>query len=232
VPIIISQKQPGLQLIFESIAGERKSPIIFASDVYQIEQATPERFNVIKNEEIYLEGVLPDLKGAYQSLNVSGVLACIEHLAYFNISEANIKSGLQKVTENTGLKGRWQLLRNSPITICDTGHNVDGVKMIVNQLSQYDYKQLHIVWGMVEDKSVEAVLKLLPIDAVYYFCAANIPRALNVTLLANEASKFELVGIAFGSVSEAIGTAKKNAETNDLIFIGGSTFVVAEIDEL
>ena len=232
VPVVISQKQLEIEAIFVDIAAKRDAPIFFASDIYIVEQASPERFNVLKNDTVFLEGLLPDLKGNYQLLNIPGVLACLTHLSKFSISEKNIKDGIECVAKNTGLKGRWQILNEKPITICDTGHNIDGVTMVIQQLKSYSYKQLHIVWGMVEDKSIGEVLELLPANASYYFCAANIPRALNAKTLTSEAAKFKLMGNCYKSVNEAILAAKKNAGKEDLIFIGGSTFVVAEIDEL
>ncbi len=232
VPVVISQKQLEIEAIFVDIAAKRDAPIFFASDIYIVEQASPERFNVLKNDTVFLEGLLPDLKGNYQLLNIPGVLACLTHLSKFSISEKNIKDGIECVAKNTGLKGRWQILNEKPITICDTGHNIDGVTMVIQQLKSYSYKQLHIVWGMVEDKSIGEVLELLPANASYYFCAADIPRALNAKTLTSEAAKFKLIGNCYKSVNEAILAAKKNAGKEDLIFIGGSTFVVAEIDEL
>ncbi len=188
--------------------------------------------NIIKSGEVEIEGLTPDLKGSYQRLNIPGVLETIDKLIEFDITDNNIMNGLERVVQNTNLKGRWQTLNKQPLTICDTGHNVDGVNMIINQLGQYNYEQLHIVWGMVEDKSINEVLTLLPTEAHYYFCAADIPRALNANKLANEALKLNLKGESYKSVLEAIAAAKINARNNDLIFIGGSTFVVAEIEEL
>ena len=153
-------------------------------------------------------------------------------MLFRSISEDHIKRGLEKVVQNTSLKGRWQILTKSPITICDTGHNTDGVKMIVEQLRQCNFKNLHIVWGMVEDKSIGEVLTLLPTEAQYYFCAADIPRALNEKKLRKEAENYNLIGDSFPSVKSAIFRAKIKAEQNDLVFIGGSTFVVAEIENL
>ncbi len=232
VPVIISQKQPEIIAVFEQKAKAVDTTLYFATDTYHIEQASTNRLNVLKNNEVFLEGLLPDLKGNYQLHNIPGVLASIEQLNDFNISEDEMKRGLENVVQNTKLKGRWQLLSENPLTICDTGHNVDGVKMIIEQLQNYDFKKLHIVWGMVEDKSIKEVLSLLPKDATYYFCAAEIPRALNAEVLRKEAANYDLKGDSFISVKSAIFRAQIEAEPNDFIFIGGSTFVVAEIDDL
>ncbi len=232
VPVVISQKQEEIQFVFIKKVTDIGTKLTFASDTYLIEQATAERFNIIKSEKIEIEGLTPDLKGSYQQLNIPGVLETLGKLRGFDITDSNIKNGLEKVVLNTSLKGRWQILNNKPLTICDTGHNIDGVNMIINQLGQYNYEQLHIVWGMVEDKSIDDVLSLLPKDAQYYFCAADIPRALDAKQLAKEADNLKLKGKIHKSVSEAITAAKINANPKDLIFIGGSTFVVAEIEEL
>ncbi|MCF6353282.1 MAG: bifunctional folylpolyglutamate synthase/dihydrofolate synthase [Cyclobacteriaceae bacterium] len=232
IPVVISQKQEEIKFVFENKAAKVGTEISFATDYYSVEQANTERFNIIKSGKIEIEGIKLDLKGSYQQLNLPGVLQTINLLQVFSIKEKHIKKGLEHVVTNTGLKGRWQFLGKKPLIICDTGHNIGGVKMIVEQLQNYTCHQLHIVWGMVEDKSINEILKLLPKNAHYYFCAANIPRALNAALLTKAAIQFNLRGNAYESVNQAILAAKKNAATSDLLFIGGSTFVVAEIDEL
>ncbi len=232
VPVVIGQKQTEIKNVFIQKAKKEEATLTFATDNYTIEQALDNRFNVVYNNQVQIRNVIIDLKGNYQQLNLPGVLQTINLLQGFSIKKKHIKKGLEKVVANTGLKGRWQQLSDSPITICDTGHNVDGVKMIINQLSQYDYKKLHIVWGMVEDKSINEILELLPKNAHYYFCAANIPRAMPAKKLRKEAANYHLIGDSYPSVKSAIWAAKINAKPNDLIFIGGSTFVVAEIEDL
>lgn len=231
-PVVISQKQPEIEEVFSRKALELETSITFASDNYRIEQANSDRLNIIHSNTVYLEGLKLDLKGGYQYLNLPGVLETIRLLDRFEITEDHIRNGLENVVKNTGLKGRWQLLGSMPTIICDTGHNVDGVQMIVDQLNDYRFTQLHIVWGMVDDKSIEDVLTLVPKDAYYYFCAADIPRALDVDLLLKSARSIGLKGNAYNSVMEAVNEAKKNARSEDLIFIGGSTFVVAELEDL
>ncbi len=231
-PVVISQKQPSIQQVFIDKAEGVGTPIYFASDNYTIEQANSERFNCIQSDQLFIEGLKPDLKGDYQQYNLLGVLQTINLLNGFEITENNIKEGLENVIKNTGLKGRWQVLGTNPTIICDTGHNIDGIAMIVNQLKSYSYEKLHIVWGMVDDKSIDEVLKLMPQEAIYYFCKADIPRGLVVEVLQKNAAKFGLKGEGFASVNKAIKTAQKNATKKDLLFIGGSTFVVAEIEDL
>jgi dihydrofolate synthase/folylpolyglutamate synthase len=170
------------------------------------------------------------LKGIYQKENIATAIMTVKQLSKlgWNIGEKNIKNGLQKVMENTQLLGRWQILNDKPKVICDVGHNEDGIKQIVKQIKKIPYQNLHFVFGMVKDKNLSNILKLLPKKAKYYFCEAQIPRALEVSLLEGEAIKFGLNGNSFSSVAKALAQAKKNANEDDLIFIGGSAFIVAE----
>ncbi|MCW5603350.1 MAG: hypothetical protein KIT18_02210 [Burkholderiales bacterium] len=187
------------------------------------------RRNIHVNESFNLP-----LLGNYQQRNVSGVLKALQVLQSlgYSISLDQIKHGLEHVVTQTGLKGRWQQLGQAPLTVCDTGHNIDGVKMIVEQIETLDYRRLHMVWGMVKDKDREAILNVLPREACYYFCQANIPRALDAHTLANEAMEFMLMGEVVPDVNEALSKARSRASAEDLIFIGGSTFVVAALNEL
>jgi dihydrofolate synthase/folylpolyglutamate synthase len=175
-----------------------------------------------------------DLKGNYQQKNLAGILQTINILQKlgYRITLSHIKHGLGQIVKNTGLKGRWQVLGKRPWVICDTGHNEDGIRYIIEQINESTYNQLYMVIGMVNDKEVSKVLDLLPKDAQYIFCQANIPRAMEADLLAIKAASHGLKGIVIRDVNEAIGWAKQNASVNDLIFIGGSTFVVAEINDL
>jgi len=232
VPVVISQKQPSIQQVFINKASDVGTLLYFATDNYTVEQANSERFNCIKSNQLFIEGLKPDLKGDYQQFNLPGVLQTIDLLKEYKITDDHIRTGLENVIANTGLKGRWQQLGKNPTIICDTGHNLDGVQMIINQLKNYSYRQLHIVWGMVDDKSIDEVLGLLPQDAIYYFCAADIPRAMGAEKLRQKSTHYHLNGDSFPSVKSAIFRAKITAEPNDLIFIGGSTFVVAEIEKL
>lgn len=169
--------------------------------------------------------------GNYQSKNVCTLLAAIEQLQEqrWKIPEKAVRDGLGKVIENTGLRGRWQVIGANPRTICDTGHNEGGIREVVAQIAKTPYKTLHFVIGMVSDKDIASVLNLLPRDAVYYFTKASIPRALDENQLKKMATYFKLQGLCYPSVKEALDAARKNAVAEDLIFIGGSTFVVAEV---
>ena len=144
----------------------------------------------------------------------------------------DIKLGLSQITRLTGMKGRWQRLSNSPLTICDSGHNVDAFKLILKEIDKTDYDSLYMILGAVKDKDPDPVLSLLPPKATYYFCEAHVPRAMDADHLAMDASKYGLSGIVIRDVNQAILEARKRARPSDLVFIGGSTFVVAEIQDL
>ena len=208
-PLIVGKKQKETTPIFEQIAKEKKSKIYFTEDC----------------------SFETDLKGYYQIENKKTAVTTVKLLSEmgFNILEKHIKSGLLNVKKNTSILGRWMILNKKPLVICDTGHNEDGLKLIVEQIKKTNFQDLHIVFGVVKDKSINTILKLLPKEATYYFCQANIPRAMSVNTLVSYAALHQLKGTAHNSVSSAFKAANLNAQKNDLIFIGGSTFVVAEI---
>jgi dihydrofolate synthase/folylpolyglutamate synthase len=234
-PVVISQRQPETSLVFEKIAKEKNAPLYFAEDFYSISKKGVQdkvSFEVIGGEKSYF--IEMDLKGNYQQKNLAGVLQTITVLQKlgYRITPSHVYHGLGQIVKNTGLKGRWQVLGKRPWVICDTGHNEDGIKYIIDQINEYTCNQLFMIIGMVNDKEVSKVLDLLPKDAQYIFCQANIPRAMEAEILATKAEAHELKGIVIKDVNEAISWAKNNASASDLIFIGGSTFVVAEIKNL
>ena len=145
------------------------------------------------------------------------------------ITNEMLVKGVQNVSENTGLKGRWQILQHDPLVICDSGHNVDGIREVVRNLQALKQKKIHFVLGMVNDKDIGGILKLLPDDSAYYFCKANIPRGLDAAILAKQAAAFGLKGMTFSSVRDAYEKALANCKHDEMVFIGGSIFVVAEI---
>lgn len=212
IPVVIGETLHETKQVFEQIASDRNAPITFA-------------------EIIDSSGYTSDLKGIYQKKNVKTVLATIKILQKkgWNISDENIKNGLLNTIRSTGLMGRWQVLRESPKAICDTAHNQDGLQLVMEQLATENYKKLHIVLGVVNDKDLGSVLPLFPKDATYYFCKPKIPRGLDASLLLSQARGFGLVGEDYISVKEAYSAALEVATAEDLIFVGGSTFVVAEV---
>jgi dihydrofolate synthase/folylpolyglutamate synthase len=236
IPIVIGQTQNETKEVFKDFAKEKHSEIDFADDCYQIDYEmlsvdNKQLFNIKSSDKIVYKDLKLDLLGNYQKKNILTVLKTIDLLLEkdYRISRDSIYKGLLKVIENTGLLGRWQILNNNPLIICDTGHNLDGISFIVNQINQTPHDKLHIVLGVVDDKSIDSILDILPKHAKYYFTKAQIPRALNQNILFERAKKYKLTGDSFESVEKAVEKAKKNAGLNDLIFIGGSTFVVAEV---
>ncbi len=238
VPVVISTRQEEAQEVFEAKVEEVNAPIYFAPDHFRIEvtQAGLERqvMQVYRDEKSFLPGLELDLAGNYQKYNLPGVLQVLVllHEMGWRITHASVRSGLANTKALTGLKGRWQVLSKNPLTICDTGHNEDGLKQILKQLEGLKPRQVHMVFGVVNDKDITSILKLLPFHYRYYFCQATIPRALPVQELHEMAQTVGLTGEAYQSVAEAIAAAKANAAADEVIFIGGSTFVVAEIEEL
>lgn len=179
-------------------------------------------------------GVVPlasDLKGNYQSKNIKTVQKTVWLLQNkgYAIGIQHLAKGLMNVVKNTGLLGRWQVLQENPRAICDTAHNSDGLTLVLQQVVSQRYDSLHIVLGVVSDKDLAAILPLFPKNATYYFCKPNVPRGMEVAVLAAEAATYDLKGASFTSVKEAYEAALQKAENKDLIFVGGSTFVVAEV---
>jgi len=238
VPVIISKTQPGIDKVFGEVAGANQAEIYFADQIFGItaieHDHTHQQFEVIKDGKPFLTDLKVSLGGQYQRFNLPGVLGVVQLLSQknFGISEENIRQGLGNVTRFTNFKGRWQILRNKPLTICDSGHNEDGIKQVVAQLKSLDAPQVHVVLGVVKDKDVTKVLRLLPSQYEYYFCQASLPRALPAAELKALAENYNLQGNYYPDVNTAIGAAQQKAAADEVIFIGGSTFVVAEIENL
>jgi dihydrofolate synthase/folylpolyglutamate synthase len=187
--------------------------------------------NICSRQGMAYEDLQVDLLGNYQLLNVPTVLKTIDLLNEqgWNLTEEHIRRGLANTTGNTGLMGRWQIIGQSPAIICDTGHNPSGIKWAVEQLNETMWEKLHLIIGMVNDKDQDEVLSLLPSHGYYYFTKASIPRAAEPEVLAAKAASFGLKGNCYPFGHQALSAALANAGKNDLVFIGGSTFVVAEI---
>jgi dihydrofolate synthase/folylpolyglutamate synthase len=208
-PIVIGEKQKEVADVFFKKALEMDATISFASDKkYDVET---------------------DLLGAYQKKNGTTAIHVIKSLKGFTVSENQLHNGLLNVVKNTNLKGRWQILQVAPRVICDTAHNKEGLHYVLHQLASLPAKKLHIVLGVVTDKKLEEILPLFPQDASYYFCKPNIPRGLDEYELQSKANHFGLLGSTYNSVNEAYLAAISNAEKEDVVFVGGSTFVVGEV---
>lgn len=212
IPVVIGEAKPETTAVFIDKARKEKSPILFV-------------------EEEELPEFKTDLLGNYQIKNYKTAYATLGVLKQkgWGISNKNIENGFLNVAKNTGLQGRWQLLNKSPKVICDTAHNIEGLSLVLNQLKKEDFDQMHIVLGVVADKNLDAILPLFPKNAIYYFCKPAVIRGLAEAKLQQKARAYELIGASYVSVSEAYKSAMTAAKTKDLIFIGGSTFVVAEI---
>ena len=213
VPVIIGEYTPETQPVFLAKAEENQAPIYFASDL--ISEVFPS-----------------DLIGDYQFHNkktVQQTIAVLNAQNEFEVSIENLKAGLLNVSKNTGLQGRWQQLGENPKIICDTAHNKHGLAIVMNQIQKETFDNLHIVLGVVNDKDLNSILPLFPKKAHYYFCRPDSSRGLATEILQQTAKKYDLTGEKYSSVVEAFSTAKKNASQNDFIYIGGSTFVVAEL---
>jgi dihydrofolate synthase / folylpolyglutamate synthase len=230
IPVVVSETQSETYGVFIEKARKVQAPIVFASESVSA-RVDDDVLTVSLGSDAFEVRPFP-LRGIYQEKNVPGVVKTIEILNQrgLNIGRDAVVTGLRDVVAKTGLKGRWQTIGLTPLTICDTGHNEAGMTQILRQIMREKFQRLFMVIGMVKDKDISGVLTQLPKDATYFFCEANIPRALSATDLAEEASSFSLKGTAIPNVNDAIAAARKAASPGDLVFVGGSTFVVAEIE--
>ena len=211
-PVVIGEYTEETKAIFLRKSKETNSPILFAEDI-----STPK--------------LKIDLLGDYQLKNSQTAYTALSVLKKmgWKLSKEIIQAGLKKIIKNTGLSGRWQILNHTPKVICDTAHNREGLSLVMKQLNTVSYDQLHIVLGVVDDKNLDTILPLFPKNAIYYFCKPNVVRGLDVKKLAQQASLYSLVGQTYSSVNKAYKKSLIAAAKNDLIFVGGSTFVVAEV---
>lgn len=231
IPAIIGTQDNAYDFVFKEKATGCRAPLVFASSEWNTTQNPDKTYHFHNRMGVTFSNIESELKGAYQRKNIPVVLETALSLRNngLHISDQNIREGIAHAIRNTGLLGRWQSLATTPYTVCDTGHNIDGLTEIVAQLKTCTYDKLHIVIGMVSDKDVSSVLNILPKDACYYFCKASIPRAMDENILAEKAKSAGLKGNTYPTVSQAYEAAKQNASPQDMIYIGGSTFVVAEV---
>jgi dihydrofolate synthase/folylpolyglutamate synthase len=234
IPVVIGETQPSVQHVFIGKAEEKQAPVFFADEMFVLKSAISGHLLKVVAEERGSGTVLEihsPLTGNYQAKNIITVLGAARMLnsAGFTLSDLHLASGIRHVVRNTGIQGRWQVLAKSPLTVCDTGHNEGGLREVVRQIRSTPHDKLHVVFGAVEDKDLTEILKLLPPEAMYYFCKADVPRGLDAVTLATRAIHAGLTGRHYSSVKAALAAARLAAQPDDLIFIGGSTFVVAEI---
>jgi dihydrofolate synthase/folylpolyglutamate synthase len=245
VPVVVSQSQPEVAAVFTEKARQQGSSLVFADLGYaalpaaevpdpSLTGAASQVVDITREYRPWLRQVEVGLPGDYQRLNLPGVLAVVEALQAqgFAIPEAALRQGLREVTRLTGLRGRWGVIGQKPLVVADTAHNEAGLRLVLAQLARVPHRHLHLVIGTVNDKDVAKVLALLPREATYYFCQADIPRALPAAELAALAMAQGLRGQVYGPVAVAVAAARAAAAPDDVVFIGGSTFVVAEVAEL
>ena len=248
IPVIIGEYQPEVAEVFINKARSVNAPINFASEKWEILKS---EVGSSKPEVEYLDFLIQrkdsefttqdsrlktldlklDLPGTYQLKNIKTVLSAVDELRRqgFTITDDHIHTALKRVKKLTGLHGRWEVLSHHPLTICDTGHNPEGITEVLKNIETVPYKHLHMVIGAVNDKDITKILAMLPKHATYYFCKPDIPRGLDAELLEQKAEGFGLHGEIYISVKAALHAAQGNAGKHDLVFVGGSTFVVAEI---
>lgn len=210
VPVVISETQTEIEGIFTMIAAQKGCEITFA-------------------DQIEMESYQTDQLGTYQSKNIRGVVASIHELKGFKVKSSHIKKGLRNSIKNTGLLGRWQVLRKKPMVVCDTAHNKEGLRLVLDQIKRQKIDKLHFVLGFVDDKNLKELLGLFPEQAAYYFVKPNVPRGLSAEITSKKARERGLQGELFPSVKDGLKVALNTAKKKDLIYVGGSTFVVAEV---
>jgi dihydrofolate synthase/folylpolyglutamate synthase len=238
VPVVIGESQDDIRHVFIEKAREEQSEILFADDEFMAVSGNSEytgtdtlRMDIFRNNKVFIGDLESPLIGHYQKKNIVTVCAACKMLdsSLQQISTDDIRKGISNVLDNTGFAGRWQILSVNPLTICDTGHNEGGLKLVLEQISRTPHEKLHFVFGMVNDKEIDTILQMMPKDATYYFCKADIPRGLDANELRIKAEVFGLNGETFNSVKSALKTAQQRAGAKDLVFVGGSTFIVAEV---
>jgi dihydrofolate synthase/folylpolyglutamate synthase len=239
VPVVIGETEDESKQVFLDKAKACRSEIYFADELYKLRNYRIVKKNgtaylcadVYRRSKLIWKNARCELTGAYQLKNISTVLMAIDVLNRKGnaITDEAILTGIERVISQTGLKGRWQVISKNPLTISDTGHNEAGIREVLKQLKRTPHEKLHFILGMVNDKEISKVLRLLPRKAIYYFCRPAIPRGLDPLLLQKEALDAGLKGKAYTSVKRALKAAQASAARKDLVFVGGSTFVVAEI---
>jgi len=241
IPVIIGEYQQEVADVFITRAKRENSPISFASDLkaeirdqgsgVRLKQFLDVTITQTSDFGLQTSDFRLDLTGTYQLKNLKTVICAVEELLSqgFKISYDDLKSALSQVKTLTGLHGRWEVLSKHPLTICDTGHNPEGIQEVLQNIALVPHDRLHFVIGVVNDKDISKILAVLPLNTTYYFCKPDIPRGLEAESLKQKAESFGLQGGAYPSVKLALLSAQQNAGENDLVFVGGSTFVVAEV---
>lgn len=234
VPVVVGEEDPETAKVFVTKATNCNSSISFASkEITIIKKEDGNNFFKVSTTGLYTTELISPLTGDYQLKNIATVLTAINSInktgAFKNLTEETIASGIEQTVINTGLEGRWQVIGKDPLIICDIAHNPHGIKLITQQIKRQKFDKLHFVIGTVNDKDVSTMLSMLPHTATYYFCKADIPRGLNANELMEMAKQSGLTGECYESVAMAYHNAVTKANINDMVFVGGSAFVVAEV---
>jgi dihydrofolate synthase/folylpolyglutamate synthase len=236
VPLVIGRAGEGTERLLLAMAEEKQAPVSLAYRAYEpLFQTFTQDLNALFRIRDHITGsvetVTCDPTGNYQQENLITTLTSVGRLKEleWDLPGEAVYRGLASVVHNTGLLGRWQTIGYNPRSICDTAHNPDGIAQVMKQLLQVPFKTLHVVWGMVREKQADQILPLLPPQAHYYFTPSSVPRSMEAEVLKQHASGYGLKGETYGSVEEAYRAAREKAGPNDLIFTGGSTFVVADL---
>ncbi|MEM8523202.1 MAG: folylpolyglutamate synthase/dihydrofolate synthase family protein [Bacteroidota bacterium] len=235
VPVVIGEKQEEVTHVFEEKAKKENAPIQYASDCINAHfldnNLHHSTFDIYKNDELWYEKLEVNLIGNYQRLNLQTALQALELLPsnLFELEEQRLREGLKNLKKSTHFLGRWQVLSETPLILADSAHNEAGIRSVMQYLYNFSFAQLHIVLGFANDKDLDKVLPLFPKNAIYYFVKADVPRGLNAQILMEKAKAFDLLGQSYASVKIGLESAKKSAKEKDLIYVGGSIFVLAEV---
>ncbi len=234
VPVVIGETQPETHPVFDAKAAEMGAPIVYADRHYRVgkraESLTAMTVDVRRDGKPYLQALEVGVAGPYQERNLQTVLQAVEWLPpRYAVTEAELRRGLAGLRNLTAFIGRWQVIGEAPLILCDSAHNEGGLQLVMERLRHLDYARLHLVIGAVNDKKLDTLLSLMPPAATYYFARPDIPRGLDAAELQRQAAAYDLQGDTYPSVPAALEAAKRAASPDDLIFVGGSTFVVAEV---
>jgi dihydrofolate synthase/folylpolyglutamate synthase len=236
IPVVIGERDASTAPVFEKKAAQVEAPLFFADDRFRVANFTMNWEVLQLDVQDQQHGVLKkwelDLPGIYQTKNIATVLQAVAVLKDngFALPDAIIADALRTTKKRTGLRGRWDVVQRNPAVVLDVAHNEAGIRQLLAHLKHLSYEKLHLVIGVVKDKDIETVLRLLPLEATFYFTQAHIPRALDATLLQQKAQSFHLTGETYNDVNKALQQATRNALENDLIVVCGSIFLVAEVD--
>ena len=233
-PVVIGETHPETAPVFLETARAKGAPIIFADQHYRAERRSVSvqfsTYNIFREDRLYLEGLQLNAHGPYQGLNLQTVLQALEWLpSDWEVTPPVLREGLSNLRRLTRLLGRWQVLKENPTILCDSAHNEAGMELAMAELAQMSFNKLHIVMGTVSDKNPEKLLRHMPVDAAYYFARPAIPRGMDAQQLREQAKEMGLMGRAYTSVRNALKAARRQAGPDDLIYVGGSIFVVAEV---